>query len=406
MGLSGIRRKMAIAILALGCGTGTWAAVVRGEVRDAEGTTVPEAVVVLDPKDGSGTRVATAATRAGAFLFAAVRPATYEIKVETPGLVIDSARATAQASGVQGPVTVWEGRPTRDRPLVVEVSDGTAIEIQITVGKGVVLGTGETRSVDAVLDDAVRRIQQGACAEAIGALEGLIAVAPDVPKAHYLVGFCRGAGGQVDDALRALDRTLDLRPGYPGAAMLKGQILAQSGRHEPAQAAFRAEIESTTSDAMAREAWWGLGLSLRDSGNASQALEAFSRAAEAGSGKPEAWIEVAEIHRKSGELDQAEAALGRAAERGIPVARAMLNLGVARLGEKQFQRAARIFEAVGSSEGKDDADRALAYGLLGKARLAEGDRARARDAFRKSLDLDPAGELAEEARAHLGDLGG
>ena len=376
------------------------AAVVRGEIRKGDGATVPEALVGLVPVEDRGGRITTASNRAGAFLFAAIRPGRYEIHVEVRELVLVLVRGTSRASG--GGKEAWnlEQSPTPDTPVSFEVSEGQDIEFVLTVDAGLTIG-GKILTVDQALDAALGRIRDGDCSGAIQDLEALVAASPDVPKAHYLLGYCQGTAGNVDGALLALDRALQVRPDYPGANLLKAQILSGAGSVDAAEAAFRKEIALAERPRLVCDAWWGLGLLLRDAGRVEPAVEAFEQAASAAPGKPEAWVEVAEIRRSGGDLDAAEAALGHAAEGGAPVAKPLLNLGVARFNDKQFDAASRVFRRASEADGASASDAAMAYGLLGKSLLAAGRKKDAVEALERSIEIAPAGDFAPEAKKLL-----
>ncbi len=378
------------------------AAVVRGVVRAADGNAVSEAVVSLVPADEGGVKVSASSNRAGAFLFGAVRPGRYEVRADAPGLVLAFVEGSARSG--KGNDVAWRiGEASRpDAPIVVAIADDQDVELALRVEKGLVVG-GRTLTLGQVLDSALQSIQAGNCALAEDELSALLDVDPNVPKAHYLRGFCRGSKGDLDGALEALDRALALKPGYPGASLLKAQILAGAKRVPEAETAFRAEIAAAQRSELVRDAWWGLGLLLRDAGRREDALGALEQAA--GGGKPEAWIEVAEMKRSGGDLTGAQEALERASSAGAPVTKPLLNLGVSLFNEKRYEEAIRVFREASESDDAAPADAAMAFGLLGKALLASGKRAAAREALSRSLEIAPRGDFADEARKLLEEAG-
>lgn len=377
-------------------------AVVRGVVRGADGNAVSEAVVSLVPADEGGVRVSASSNRAGAFLFGAVRPGKYEVRAEAPGLVLAFVEGSARTGGGADPGWEVAEAPRPEAPIVVAIAEGQDVELALRVEKGISVD-GRTLTVGQALDAALSSIQAGNCGQAEADLAALLEVDPEVPKAYYLRGFCRGSGGDADGALEALDRTLALNPAYPGASLLKAQILAGAKRVPEAESAFRAEIAAAGRPQLVRDAWWGLGLLLRDAGRREDAVGAFEQAA--GGGKPEAWIEVAEMRRSGGDLTGAEEALGRASSAGAPVAKPLLNLGVSLFNEKRYADAIRVFREASESDDATPADAAMAFGLLGKSLLASGKRADARDALERSLEIAPGGDFAGEARRLLDEAG-
>jgi tetratricopeptide (TPR) repeat protein len=396
---SSVLRAVVIAWLSVGF---AHAAVVRGLVLGAGGEAVSEAVVSLVPADDNGVKVSAASNRTGAFLFGAVRPGRYEVRVEAAGMVLAYVEGSARTGGKTDASWRVDESPRPDAPVVVAIAEGHDVEFRLRVEAGLTLG-GKTLTAAQALDSALTRIQAGDCSRGEEELSALLQVDPEIPKAHYLRGFCRGSRGDVEGALEALDRTLALKPGYPGAALLKAQILAGAKRIPEAETAFRAEIAAAGRPQLVRDAWWGLGLLLRDAGRVGDALGAFEQAA--GGGKPEAWIEVAEMRRSGGDLPGAEQALVRAAEAGAPVARPLLNLGVSLFNEKRYPDAIRVFREASESDDATPADAAMAFGLLGKALLASGKPADARAALERSLEIAPRGEFSEEARKLLEEAG-
>ncbi len=377
-------------------------AVVRGVVRGADGNALSEAVVSLVPMDEGGVNVSSSSNRAGAFLFGAVRPGRYEVRAEAAGFVLTFVEGSARTGGRSDPVWQVGEAPRPEAPVVVAIAEGHDVELSLRLEKGLSVG-GRTLTVGQALDTALASIQAGDCKRAEEDLSALLESAPEVPKAHYLRGFCRGSSGDVDGALEALDRALALNPEYPGASLLKAQILTGANRTSEAESAFRAEIAAAGRPQLVRDAWWGLGLLLRDAGRREDALSAFQQAA--GSGKPEAWIEVAELKRSGGDLGGAEEALRRASSGGAPVAKPLLNLGVSLFNEKRYEDAIRVFRESSESDDATPADAAMAFGLLGKALLASGRRPDAREALERCLEIAPHGDFADEARKLLAEAG-
>lgn len=396
---SAVLRAVVIAWLSVGF---AHSAVVRGVVRDAGGSAVSEAVVSLEPANDEGVKFSASSNRAGAFLFGAVRPGRYAVRAEAPGLVLALVEGSARADGNSGAAWQVDEAPRPDSPVVISISEGQDVELLLRVEKGLSLG-GRTLTAGQALDTALSSIQAGNCTRAGEELKALLAVDPEIPKAQYLLGFCRGSSGDADGAIEALDRALALKPGYPGASLLKAQILAGAKRIPEAEAAFRAEIGAAGRPQLVRDAWWGLGLLLRDAGRLTEAVGAFEQAAQAG--KPEAWIEVAEMRRSGGDFPGAEEALARAAGAGAPVAKPLLNLGVSLFNERRYSDAVRVFRQASECDDATPADAAMAFGLLGKTLLASAKPAEAREALKRSLEIAPQGEFAGEAKKLLEEAG-
>lgn len=79
------------------------------------------------------------------------------------------------------------------------------------------------------LDEATRLYRQGAFEDAVGALEALLARAPDLASAHYLRGVILKDAGDAQEAVRAFDRAIGLDPSLDRAFYHRGGARSLAG---------------------------------------------------------------------------------------------------------------------------------------------------------------------------------
>ncbi len=87
-----------------------------------------------------------------------------------------------------------------------------------------------------------------------------------------------GLGMEATDleaALRAYRRAVELVPGYAGAWINWGRLLHQHGRHAEAEGIYRQALIQCGPDALL---WFNLGVLLEDEGHVGSALDAYQRA--------------------------------------------------------------------------------------------------------------------------------
>ena len=75
---------------------------------------------------------------------------------------------------------------------------------------------------------------RGDLREAVAAAREAIAINPDDPRLHALLGQCLDGSGDDVGALRAYRRSFELNPGDPSVAVEAGRLLAKGGRFEEA----------------------------------------------------------------------------------------------------------------------------------------------------------------------------
>jgi len=228
-------------------------------------------------------------------------------------------------------------------------------------------------------------------------------------------------GGDADDAVDLLLRSLDTRPDHVRGLMLLGQAHLQAGRAVDAAAAHRRWIELAPNEARAH---FLLGIDLRALGDVEGAAQAFAVASELAPDKVDALGQLAEVLTELGRTDEAvmlvaeqahahvasvghqvllgslcrrlrrwdcaEEGYGRAAELAPDPWRARLALADVRARRGKLNAAIeQLAEMV--RERPDDAAPAL---LLGQLQDASGDRDGARRTYRTLVSRHPSHAVA------------
>ncbi len=97
---------------------------------------------------------------------------------------------------------------------------------------------------------------------------------PGFHQAYYRLAKSYQNMGEIDSALKTLDRTLEIKPDYIPAYVEKGDILRREGRSKEAEAVYRLALSI---DPKSDRAWVGLGAVLRGE-KTTEAIEAFKSA--------------------------------------------------------------------------------------------------------------------------------
>jgi protein O-mannosyl-transferase len=128
---------------------------------------------------------------------------------------------------------------------------------------------------DVHYDLGVALAELGRRDEAVAHLRTALALAPDLPRAHYQLARLAELAGQPADAEREYLETLRLAPDHALAHAMLGLLLAHSGQLEPAAGHFRAVIRQQPEDA---DAHANLGNVLLLQGQAREAIAQYEKA--------------------------------------------------------------------------------------------------------------------------------
>lgn len=367
-----------------------------GTVMDSAGTPINDARVILEPADG-GPRLVIVSKGEGTYSGTLPQPGAWRLLVEAEGKLLVGVNAKATKPDKSA---AWEKKPD------VRPTEGFAFDAEEGLSIQADLLLGDARTVaEATLGALTQRVQKGDCAGAVPELEKLAAELPQIPKTQYLLGFCRAGSGEDDKAVEALTKALEIQPKFPGAALLRGQILAKTpAKAAEAEASFKQEIATAANPQLVSGGWMALAALYREGGKTSEALAALQEVLKTDGTRRDAWAEMATVYAKSTEPDKAFEALERAKSAGVPMGSVAVNLGIAFYRAKDFARSERALR-VAMEVGAGDRDLAIAYALTGQMQAKAGKKADAAASFQKSIELDPKGRLADEARQSLKALG-
>lgn len=268
------------------------------------------------------------------------------------------------------------------------------------------------------------------CADAAGELLRVFS-APS-PDAHVYAqaGILLFQRGELEFALRMLERTVSLEPAYAEAHAYRGAVLAELGR--PASEAFQRALALDPECLLAH---YFLGRYHLRFGLGGPAREEFRIVLRLDPDNPAVHVDIALAYAVEGDYLRAEEELETARrqapdEPAIALATARFYVERAyRLREKGIPTAGEAVRwSGGSAEALDllgwayylagelgpavdvlslaverDSHNAGAWAHLGVARLARGDKAGGTEALQRAIDLAPGSETARWARALLGE---
>jgi len=264
-----------------------------------------------------------------------------------------------------------------------------------------------------VLASARRRV--GETRAALELIEPLLERQAGWAAAHFEYGLCVAEAGRGDDALRALRRTVELRPDHPQAWRVLGDHLMAIGDSAGGDAAYARHVQSSTRDPLLAQA--AAAMLANDLPTAERLLK--SRLLESPTDVPAIRM-LAEVAARYGRNDDAGKLLERclelapgfaaarynyavllhrrnesaaalaqieqllAAEPRSPSYRNLYAVTLGRIGE--YARSSQIYGQL-LAEYPSNAKVWLSYGHVLKT---EGRHADCVDAYRRSIALDPA----------------
>ena len=224
---------------------------------------------------------------------------------------------------------------------------------------------------------------------AIGHLEAAIAQAPDFVPGLLDLANARRRVGRNADALEALDRALQLRPGSAGIRFQRAQLLLASGRSTEALDELKRVAESDDPTVRSSRARSDIAQMFTTLGQATQATQIYRGMAEdatlSTSERALAASLLGQMHAESGEVPEAISAFeaGLALEPSLPDLQYNLGTVLGRAG-RYPESAAAMLEALKSQPQRHEARFAAGMALLLSDRSGE-----AKQLLEEGLDLDP-----------------
>lgn len=227
-----------------------------------------------------------------------------------------------------------------------------------------------------------------------------IAMAPDLPELHVLLGEAYLRREMLPQALNETRTAAALKPDYTEAANNLGQIYSQMNQPEKAAEQYRLAIQYAQNlhlgFAVAR-AYNNLAYELNRLGQTGNAILTYRKAIDLNPEFSGAYNNLGYLYFEQGQYDAAEKNLQRALqlEPTFPNAASNLGLVYARMGKLDFATA-YLNEAVRLEPRSGET-----FARLGEVALAQGDREKAKQLFRHSLELQPDNKRALAAIAAL-----
>jgi len=375
----------------------------KGKVKDASGVPVARAILHLEPTDARGVKVHVGTDRAGTFFLGLVRPGSYNVRIEAPGgLVITEVKGQAVQKGRKDTDWTVDQKVGPNAPVTLTFEDERDVTVNFVLGSPAAVaapsGVGQPDIYQAVLE----KVQKGDCEGALPDIETMRTSSPDNARAQYLGSFCLERLGRHDEALAAIERTLQIQADFAGGTLMKGRVLKSLGRGQEAEAEFKREVEGTQHDSVRTDALAALVLLYKEQDRVDEAIAALERLIQLQPQRGEAYVELSSLHGKKGDRVKAAEVLERAKQAGAsadPVA--TLNVGIGFLNDKNYDAAAAEFRKVIEAEGTSKSDVAMAWALLGRCQLNAGQIDEGTASLEKSLEIDPQGTMADENRQIL-----
>jgi tetratricopeptide (TPR) repeat protein len=227
--------------------------------------------------------------------------------------------------------------------------------------------------------------------------------APNNATLHYLAGYCAADDDRSDDAIASLTRALALQPKMQGAALLRGEVEARTGKLAEAEADFKRELEVASDKKVVTDSWIALGILYRQQGKDADAVTAFQKVVELAPERPESYSELSALYTRMGHPEKAAELLDQAQRAGGLDPAVLLNVGISYLNHKNYEQASEFFQRV-IDMGKKDPNEGMAWALLARCQLNAGKVNEGVASLKKSLEFDPKGNLADENREILKTL--
>ena len=152
-------------------------------------------------------------------------------------------------------------------------------------------------------------------------------LAPDNPRAAFLLGMAYKQAGKAEPATAHLRRVVSLRPDWLEAWLQLGEMLENQGAIAPAIEAYESAAKLNGSDTAARSAMLGrLAFLYERQGDTSRAESAWRALVAAHPRVAYYHYQLAQFYERTGSLSQAKIEFGRASALDPRPARKMRNL--------------------------------------------------------------------------------
>lgn len=246
------------------------------------------------------------------------------------------------------------------------------------------------RLIDAAPDDAEHYFLAGLVAAHSGKRDSardfygaaIARAGGDYPEAYLNLGLNEKNGGDLEAAVAAYAKAIELRPGYVAALNSLGVAQAARGNAGAAESAYRRAIET---DPRYSAAWLNLGRLLREQERFDEAVLAIKKALDSSPGYEDAWLSLGVTYARAERPDDAIDTYRRLIAIRPRYTSAWYNLGLALEDAHRLPEAAEAFE---TARGLDPAH-LLSLRKLARVRRKMGDLPAARGLLEEVVDRAP-----------------
>ena len=220
-----------------------------------------------------------------------------------------------------------------------------------------------------------------------------IAMAPDLPELHLLLGNAYLRRQMLPEAMAETQLAAALKPDYLEAANNLGQIYSQLDQPEKAAEQYRLAIQyaqKLNMGSAAARAYNNLARELNRLGRTDEAIVTYRQAIALNPAFAGAYNNLGYLFLEHGQHAEAETNLLRALQLEPAFPTATRNLGVLYTRTGNYDEAIRYLNEASRLEPRSGET----YAQIGELALARGDRAQAADSFRHALELQPDNQTA------------
>jgi eukaryotic-like serine/threonine-protein kinase len=177
--------------------------------------------------------------------------------------------------------------------------------------------------------------------EAVRFLTAAVALRPESPGAHFVLGVGLHEKGQLDEAIASYKKAIEVDPKFTAAHFALGVGLHEKGQLDEAIASYKKAIELDPKD---RYAHFVLGIELQEKGQLDEAIACYKKVIELDPKPPAAHNYLGDALAQKGQLDEAIARYKKVIELDPKSAWAHFNLGAALYRKGQLDEALACYK--------------------------------------------------------------
>ncbi len=224
--------------------------------------------------------------------------------------------------------------------------------------------------------------ESGKSDEALRALQRALQLDPDMPEAHYYLGSLHHSSGNAESARVCIEKSMALDTGYAEAFLLGGAIYAALNQPEQSEQCYRRVTELAPASA---DAHLGLGHALMHRGAVSEACQQAVTASQLQPDSLPAWTLLGRAHARLADPEKSASAYQKALDLDPNCGEACYGLGSAAFQQHRYSDAAAYYSRALTF----NTTHADAASNLGRAYQAMGRYEEALTAFDRALAVQP-----------------